>query len=155
MCWMLTFPFACKILKVQKVRIILFLELWKPTKKKEETRLRLQFKYELLTPSSLRERSKTRFLVFLLFKKCIHWYSNTKTPKTWNPLYLQDHLDLMNARPHYQNRTALSKRYQVNFSGFGPNPLSLRDTAVFRYLSTIIEVANNVLEILFLFVLED
>ena len=56
---------------IQKVRIILFLELWKPTKKKEEPMLRLQFKYELLTPSSLRERSKTRFLVFVFFKKCI------------------------------------------------------------------------------------
>ena len=56
---------------IQKVRIILFLELWKPTKKKEKPMLRLQFKYELLTPSSLRERSKTRFLVFVFFKKCI------------------------------------------------------------------------------------
>ena len=118
--------------------------------------VRLLFKYELLTPSSLRERSKTRFLVFVFFKKCIllvqHPQNTTKNMKS-----------TLSSRPlGSDERTApLSKQNSIvktlsgNFSGFGPNPLSLRDTAVFRYLSTIIEVANNVMEILFLLVLED
>ena len=67
---------------IQIVRIILFLELRKPTKKKEKPNLRLQFKYELLTPSSLRE-VKNKILGFHIFQK-VSFVSTAipKTPKT-------------------------------------------------------------------------
>ena len=55
---------------IQKVRIIVFFNFLKTPENKGYILVRNRFKYELLTPISRRERSKTRFSFFVSISLC-------------------------------------------------------------------------------------